>query len=259
MGISLKSRDEIELIRRAGRLVYETLERCRSVCEPGVTTDRINEEAERALAESGAMGLFKNYPTYRPGEGFPAATCISVNEEVVHGIPGERVIQDGDIVSIDFGCRIDGWCGDSATTIRVGTLRPKVRRLCDVTDHVLRIALENVRAGRRWSEIAGLMEGYAERAGMGVVKDFVGHGIGRSMHEEPKLPNFVSRALKRNDVVLEPGMVVAIEPMCTLGTDEVTTRPDQWTVATADGSCAAHYEHMVVVTENGCQLLTDGS
>ena len=246
-------------MREAGRLVHQALRRCREACTPGATTAEIDAAAERVLADHpGAEGLFKWYPTYHEGEGFPAVTCISVNEEVVHGIPGQRVIQEGDVVSVDFGVRYKGWCGDSATTIMVGKVSPDRQRLCEVTEHVLHIAIENIRPGRRWSRIAAMMQRYAEQAGMGVIRDYVGHGIGRSMHEEPKVPNFASRELMRHDIELVPGMVLAVEPMCTLGTDRTRTLDDNWTVVTADGKAAAHYEHTIAVTEDGCEVLTDG-
>ncbi len=259
MAISLKSRDEIEKMRLAGKIVHEALSRCAEVCKAGVTTAEVDAEAEKVLAKhDGAVGLFKWYPTYQQGEGFPACTCVSVNQEVVHGIPGSRGLKNGDVVSIDFGCRINGWCGDSATTVLVGNVAADVRRLCEVTEHVLRIAIENIKPGVNWSSIARLMEGYAKKAGFGVVRDFVGHGIGKSMHEDPKVPNFVSRDLKRNDIELRPGMVIAVEPMCCLGTDDVRVLSDGWTVVTTDGKPAAHYEHTITVTDTGCDVLTDG-
>ncbi|MDH3583996.1 MAG: type I methionyl aminopeptidase [Phycisphaerae bacterium] len=259
MAICLKSTDQIDHMRQAGRLVHEALQRCRAICEPGVTTARLDQEAEEVLAESGAIGLFKNYPAPSPNvPPFPAVTCVSVNEQVVHGIPGDRVVADGDLVSIDFGVRINGWCGDAATTILVGQVRPAWKKLCQVTEHVLQVAIENLRPGRRWSEIARLMQNYAEESGVSVVKDFVGHGIGEQMHEEPKVPNFVSKELLRHDITLEPGMVLAIEPMCALGGEQVRLGADGWTVVTASGEPAAHYEHTVAVTEDGCEVLTDG-
>lgn len=259
MAISYKTPEQIEKMRAAGRLVHEGLRRCREACVPGVTTAKINAEAEQLLEEHGAMGLFKWYPTYRPGEGFPAATCISVNEEIVHGIPGDRVIEDGDVVSIDFGVKIDGWCGDSATTVLVGDVDADVKRMCEVTEHVLSIAIQNMRPGTKWSRVAGFMESYARQAKLGIVKEFVGHGIGQTLHEEPKVPNFVSRELRRRDFQLMPGMVLAVEPMCCLGGDDVKVLDDQWTVVTFDGRPAAHYEHTIAVTEDGCEILTDGN
>lgn len=245
-------------MRAAGRVVHQVLQRCREVCKPGVTTREIDEEAYRTFTQLGARGLFKNYPTYKEGQGFPANTCISVNEEVVHGIAGDRVIRGGDIVGVDCGVMVDGWCGDSATTILVGEVAPDTRKLCEDTQHVLRLAIENIRPGRRWSQVARLMQNYAEAMGYGVVRDFVGHGIGSKMHEEPKVPNFVTRELLSDDIMLRPGVVLAIEPMCNLGTKDTVTLDDKWTVVTADRLPSAHYEHTVAVTPDGCDVLTDG-
>lgn len=259
MQIRLKTPQEIEKMRRAGRVVREALNACREMCREGVTTAEIDAVAEQVLDKHGAVGLFKWYPTYEPGKGFPAVTCISVNEEVVHGIPGDRKIQAGDIVSIDCGANLDGWCGDSAITFMVEPITTRVRKLCEDTQHVLQIAIENIRPGRTWSQVAGLMESYAERQNYGIVREFVGHGIGQKMHEDPKLPNFVSSELRRRDISLKPGMVLAVEPMCTLGQDRVKVLDDQWTVVTADRQPAAHYEHTIAVTEDGCSVLTDGN
>jgi len=245
-------------MRVAGRIVRKVLDHCREICKPGITTREIDEQGREVFESLGARGLFKNYPTYRSGEGFPANLCISVNEEVVHGIAGSRVVKEGDIVGVDCGVEFDGWCGDSATTIMVGEVRPEVRRLCEVTEHVLALAIENIRPGRKWSQVARLMQGYAENAGMGVVRDFVGHGIGKKMHEDPKVPNFVSRELLRHDIDLSEGMTLAIEPMCNLGVAEVITLSDGWTVVTADHKPSAHFEHTVAVTANGADVLTDG-
>ena len=258
MAITLKNKEELERMRAAGRIVHKVLQQCRRMCEPGTTTREIDEEAYRIFIADGARGLFKNYPTYRPGEGFPANLCISVNEEVVHGIAKDRAIQSGDIVSIDCGVELNGWCGDAATTVMVGHVRPEVRKLCEVTEHVLKLAIENIKPGRRWSQIARLMQAYAERHQLSVVRDFVGHGIGRTMHEDPKVPNFWSKELLRNDILLREGVVLAIEPMCNLGEKDVVTLEDGWTVLTADRQPSAHYEHTVAVTGNGADLLTDG-
>ncbi len=245
-------------MRAAGRIVHAVHQLCKEMCQPGVTTREIDEEAARMIEAAGGKGLFKNYPTYRPNEGFPSNLCISVNEVVVHGIADDRKIQDGDIVGIDCGVQLDGWCGDAATTIMVGNVRPEVRKLCEVTQQVLELAIENIRPGRTWSQIARLMQSYAERAGFSVVRDFVGHGIGRSMHEDPKVPNFVSRELIRHDIVLREGVVLAVEPMCTLGSKDVMTLDDGWTVVTVDRQPAAHYEHTIAVTADGADVLTDG-
>ncbi|MCC6681060.1 MAG: type I methionyl aminopeptidase [Phycisphaeraceae bacterium] len=258
MAIQLKTRQEIEKMRAAGRVVRRVLDGCRRLCQPGVTTRQIDEEADRLIRENHAQGLFKNYPTYRPGEGFPSTICISVNEVVVHGIADERRLKDGDIVGIDCGVQLDGWCGDSATTVLVGDVAPEVRKLCQDTEHVLELAIDNMRPGRKWSQVARLMQNYAESQGYGVVRDFVGHGIGQKMHEEPKVPNFVSRDLLRNDIELREGMVLAVEPMCNLGSRDVRTLDDGWTVVTVDRKPSAHYEHTVAVTADGVEVLTDG-
>lgn len=257
-GASLKSPKEIEKMRAAGRIVHCTLQRVAELCKPGVTTRELDEAGCEVFTQAGARGLFRNYPTYRPGEGFPANLCISVNEEVVHGVAGDRVIQDGDIVSFDCGVMLGQWCGDSATTVLVGDVRQEVRKLCEVTQHVLAIAIENMQPGRHWSTIARLMENYAKRHGLGVVENYVGHGIGRSLHEEPQVPNYVSPQLQRNDIVLREGLVLAIEPMCNLGVAETLTLSDGWTVVTADAKPSAHYEHTIAVTAKGAEVLTDG-
>lgn len=258
MALVLKSKEQIEKMRAAGRVVHQVLEHCRSICKPGITTRDLDEQAYEVFTAAGARGLFKNYPTYRPGEGFPSNLCISVNEVVVHGIASDRVIREGDIVGVDCGVQLDGWCGDSATTIMVGAVKPEVRRLCEVTRHCLELAIDNIKPGRLWSQIARLMQNYAERQGMSVVRNYVGHGIGQKMHEEPQVPNYVSRETMRNDIVLKEGVVLAIEPMCNLGTAETLTLADGWTVVTADRKPSAHYEHTVAVTAHGADVLTDG-
>ena len=259
MAIRLKQRHELDRMRAAGRVVRQVHDKCRELCRPGVTTQEIDDAADKVMRDAGAVGLFKNYPTYKPNEGFPANLCISVNDVVVHGIAGDYQVRDGDIVGIDCGVMLNGWCGDAATTILVGNVDKKVRRMCEATEHCLQIAIDHIKPGRRWSQIARLMQNYAESKGYGVVRDFVGHGIGQKMHEEPKVPNFVSRDLLKDDIVLREGIVLAIEPMCNLGTREVRTLSDGWTVVTIDGKASAHYEHTVAVTRNGAEVLTDGN
>lgn len=256
--IRLKTKNEIEKMRAAGRIVRQVHEMCREMCKPGVTTRQIDEAADVLIREKGGIGLFKNYPSYRAGEGFPAHLCISVNDVVVHGIADDRPIEDGDVVGIDCGVKFDGWCGDAANTILVGDVVEETRNMCEATEHCLQIAIDQIKPGKRWSQIARLMQKYAEDRGYGVVKDFVGHGIGSNMHEEPKVPNFVSRDLLKNDILLREGIVLAIEPMLNLGTQEVKTLGDGWTVVTLDGKPSAHYEHTVAVTATGSDVLTDG-
>jgi methionyl aminopeptidase len=253
-----KTPEELEKMRAAGRVVRKVHNTVAELCKPGITTGELDEAAQRVIDESGARGLFKNYPTYKPGEGFPGTLCISVNEEVVHGIAGKRMIQDGDVVGIDCGVELDGWCGDAANTLLVGDVADDVRRMCEATQRCLEIAIENIKPGRKWSQIARLMQGYAEARGYGVVREFVGHGIGKTMHEEPKVPNYVSRETRQDDIDLREGIVLAIEPMLTLGSRQVKTLSDQWTVVTVDGKASAHYEHTVAVTRDGADVLTDG-
>lgn len=251
--IILKTERDLEAMRPACAVASAVLAEIIAFIQPGVTTREVDEFAAAVIKRHGARSAFLGYRNY------PCHTCISVNDEVVHGIPGGRRVAEGDIVSVDFGVRIDGWCGDAATTILVGQVGAEERKLCEATEHVLRIAIENIRPGRKWSQVAQRMQGYAERQGLSVIKDFVGHGIGRMLHEEPKIPNFVSPELLRSDIELVPGLVLAVEPMCALGSDRVKMLSDGWTVVTADGRAAAHYEHMIAVTESGCSVLTDGN
>lgn len=247
-------------MRVSGRVVHEALRRMTEAAKPGLTTADLDAVAQGVLDETpGAIPLFKDYPSSTPGVGpFPAVTCISVNEEVVHGIPGGRELVDGDVVSVDFGVRIDGWCGDSATTILVGEVPERTRLLCEITQKALDVAIENMRPGKRWSAIARQMQRVCEEAGMAVIRDFVGHGIGMNLHEEPKVPNFYSHELAMHDIVLSPGLILAVEPMCALGTERVRPTSDGWTIVTDDGSPAAHYEHTIAVTDDGADVLTDG-
>lgn len=258
MPIILKSPREIEMMRRAGQLARTILARMASACVAGVTTGEINDIARDLLQQHGAVGLSKNYPTYKPGEGYPAETCISVNEEVVHGIPGPRRLQEGDVVTLDLALMLDNYCCDTAITVPIGTISPKVQKLVDVTRGTLELALQHMKPGKRWSDVARLMQFNVERHGFAVVREFVGHGIGRTMHEDPKVPNFVTGEQLRHDFRLKPGMTLAVEPMVVMGKREVVLLDDFWTVVTADRLPAAHFEHTVVVTETGVDVLTDG-
>jgi len=241
-------------MRKAGLVVWEAHQTARALVRPGVTTGEIDAAIEQCFREHGAIPLFKGVPGKIP---FPAVTCISVNEEVVHGIPGKRALREGDIVSIDTGCKLDGWCGDSAVTYAVGKVSAEVQRLLDVTSGVLELAIELMGTSRRWSEVAGAMATYVRRAGFSVVENFVGHGIGREMHEEPQVPNFQSPQLRRSgDFALEPGLVIAVEPMVNIGGKHVKSLPDHWTQATADGKPSAHFEHTVAITDKGPYILT---
>lgn len=244
-------------MRQAGRVVADVLSKLKEVAKPGVTTADLDALAIEMSQAVGAETLFKGVRSPHARQPFPGAICASVNNEVVHGIPSaQMVLQEGDILSVDFGVRLNGYCGDSAVTIPVGPISPQRQRLLDVTNHVLQIALEQARPRVRWSQIATRMQHYAEEAGFGVVRDFVGHGIGTQMHEEPKVPNFVSRELLADDIILAEGMVLAIEPMVNAGTASVRTLSNGWTVVTADGMDSAHFEHTVAITADGCQALT---
>jgi methionyl aminopeptidase len=258
MPIVLKSRREIEMMRRAGQVAHEILGKMEAAARPGVSTLELDELARAELDAAGAVALSKNYPTYKPGEGFPGHTCISVNDEVVHGIPGRRVLKDGDVVTLDLALSLNGYCVDTARTVAVGPVTPVAKRLLEVTKQTLEIAVQNMRPGKKWSDVARLMQYNVERNGFSVVREFVGHGIGSKMHEDPKVPNFVDPEQLRGDFKLRPGMTLAVEPMVVAGRRDVDLLPDKWTVVTEDGQPAAHFEHTVAVTEVGVDVLTDG-
>ena len=257
MAITLRSPREIELMRRASTVVVDVLSKLQKVAEPGVTTAQLDRVALQMTADAGAQALFKGVRSPYARIPFPGAICASVNEQVVHGIPSEDTkLEDGDILSIDFGVKLDGYCGDAAVTIPIGEVSESKRRLMDVTRQVLDIAVATVAPAIKWSHVAAKMQDYAESAGFSVVKDFVGHGIGRKMHEEPRLPNFVNDDLLANDIVLAEGMVLAVEPMINAGSSAVRTLKNGWTVVTRDNKCSAHFEHTIVIVENGCEVLT---
>ncbi|MHC4089331.1 MAG: type I methionyl aminopeptidase [Planctomycetota bacterium] len=258
-GIVLKSRREIELMRSAGALVHDVLTRVEELVVPGVTTAELNAVAEEMIARAGATALFKGVTTPQAKVPFPAALCTSVNEEVVHGVPSERILKEGDIVSVDCGVRLNGYCGDSAWTIAVGTVSDQVSHLMRVTREALDLAVREIRSGRMWSEVAGRIHRLVEGQELSVVREFVGHGIGQEMHEEPKVPNYVDRRRRQADFRLVEGMTLAIEPMVNLGGPEVVySGRERWAVCTKDRKYAAHYEHTVAVTADGADVLTDG-
>jgi len=257
MAITLRSRREIELIRRAGAVVADVLLKLKEIAEPGVTTGQLDAIASQMTADAGAEALFKGVRNPLSRIPFPGAICASINKQVVHGIPSENTkLKDGDILSVDFGVKLDGYCGDAAVTIAIGEISENKRRLLDVTKRVLNIAIAKSAPAVRWSQIAAEIQQYAESAGFSVVKDFVGHGIGKQMHEEPRVPNFVSDELLADDIVLTKGMVIAVEPMVNIGTDGVRTLKNEWTVVTKDRKCSAHFEHTIAIMENGCEVLT---
>lgn len=248
-------------MRRAGLIVWETFQLARSMVRPGVSTEEIDAAIEQFYIQRQCEPLFKHYPnSTEGGPPFPAVTCISVNREVVHGIPSKRKLVEGDIISIDTGCKYNGWCGDAAVTIPVGNVGPDIQRLLNITRDVLHLAIRRMGERRWWSEVAEEMQQFVRKAGYSVVEDFVGHGIGRTMHEDPQVPNFVKRGFRRgrNDFRLVPGLVIAVEPMVNMGTKDVRVLPDQWTQVTADGRASAHFEHTVALTESGPAVLTAG-
>ncbi|MDE3186314.1 MAG: type I methionyl aminopeptidase [Acidobacteriota bacterium] len=250
MTVVLKSSQEIEKMRRAGRVVREVLELVRSHVKPGATTLDLERVAEKRIAELGARPAFKGY------HGFPCVLCTSVNSEVVHGIPSpKRVLKEGDIVSVDCGAIIDGFFGDAAITVPVGErIHPDTARLLRVTEASLQSAIAAVKPGATLGDIGAAVQGVVEAEGFSVVRDFVGHGIGSHMHEDPQVPNFgeAGRGMK-----LRPGMVIAIEPMVNAGKPDVRVLKDGWTAVTDDGSMSAHFEHTVAVTATGATVLTE--
>jgi methionyl aminopeptidase len=257
MAITLRSRREIDLIRKAGIVVAEVLSKLHEEVKPGISTAELDRLAERITRQAGAEALFKGVVSPYAKRPFPGVICTSLNEQVVHGIPSDMVkLKEGDVLSIDYGDRLGGYCGDAAVTIAVGEVSAEKRKLIDITRKVLDIAIATSKPGLRWSEIAAKMQQCAESAGFSVVRDFVGHGIGTEMHEEPRVPNFVSDELLANDIYLREGMILAIEPMINAGTQAVRTLKDGWTVVTKDGKCSAHFEHTIAIVKSGCEVLT---
>ena len=259
MPIVLKSRREIEMMRQAGRVLIPIVEKMKAACTVGATTREIDEIARVDIERVGAISPIKDYGKNLKEPGFPGYTCISINEEVVHGIPGPRKLKDGDIVKIDAAIILNGYCADTATTVVVGRMPPKIQKLLDVTKQTLELAIQNIKPDRKWSDVARLIQWNVERHGFSVVREFVGHGVGRSMHEEPKVPNFVTPEQLRGDFRLKVGTTIAVEPMVVMGKREVVLLDDQWTVVTVDRQPAAHFEHTIAVTETGCEILTNGS
>jgi methionyl aminopeptidase len=245
--IVCRSAAEIERLARVNALVARVLAELRSVVVPGVTTAEVDMLAEQRLTEAGAVPAFKGY------HGFPATICASVNEQVVHGIPSARKLVEGDILSVDLGAKLDGFYGDSAVTVPVGRISPEAERLLAVTEGSLDEALRKVKAGARISDIGAAVQAHVEGHGFSVVREFVGHGIGTKLHEEPQIPNYGPAGRGPR---LAEGMVLAIEPMVNMGKATVKVLEDGWTAVTKDGSLSAHFEHTVVVTGDGCRVLT---
>ncbi len=250
----LKSPREVGLMREAGKLVAQALRLCRAMAKPGVKTLDIDRSVEDLFARHGAVPLFKGYPGQKVP--FPASTCLSINEQVVHGIPGQRVLKNGDLFKIDTACKLNGWCADAAATIIVGEVRPEWHRLVQVAEEVLQIAIDEMGRRKWWSEVAMRMQQHAESAGFSVVQQYVGHGIGRIMHENPQVPNFVNREVRKHDFKLEEGLVLAIEPMVNMGRSDVDVLRDHWTVITRDGLPSAHVEHTIAISEGKVVVVT---
>jgi len=250
--ILLKSKDEIDRMRAANAIVAEILLEVRSRVRPGVSTAELDALAEELTLAKGARPAFKGYTV--GGRVFPASICISINDEVVHGIPSERrVLREGDIVGLDFGVCYRGYFGDAAMTVPVGRVTPEAQQLMTVTRDALAAGIDAVRPGSHVADISAAIQDTAERAGYSLVREFVGHGIGRSLHEDPQVPNYRTGA---RGVRLQEGLVLAIEPMVNAGRPEVYVKDDGWTAATRDGRLSAHFEHSVAVTENGPYILS---
>jgi len=259
MAVSLRSSREIELIRRAGCVVADVLSKLSWMAKAGVSTAELDRTALEMVRQAGGTALFKGVRSPSSRTRFPGAICVSRNNEVVHGVPSESVVlENGDIVSIDFGVGLAGYCADAAVTVGVGRVDGEKQRLMDVTREVLGLAMAAARPGVKWSSIAAAMQHHAESAGFSVVREFVGHGIGKQMHEEPRIPNFVGDEMKDEDFLLAEGMVLAVEPMINAGSSRVRTLGNGWTVVTEDGGCSAHFEHTLAIVEGGCEILTAG-
>jgi methionyl aminopeptidase len=251
MELELKSKDDLERMRRAGQIVAEVLERLQVEVKPGVTTLDLDRIAEEMTRKRGAVPAFKGYQV--GSRVFPAALCVSINEEVVHGIPAPRALKEGDIVGLDFGVVVEGYYGDAAVTVPVGKISPQAQHLLDATRESLWQGIRTIKVGSRLGDLSHAIQRYAESAGLSVVREFVGHGIGRRLHEEPQVPNFGEPGRGR---LLREGMVLAIEPMLNLGEPGVMVKEDGWTAVTRDGSLSAHFEHSVAITAEGPVVLT---
>jgi len=243
-----RSQTELQVMNRCNRLNWEILQELAAKVSPGITTRELDQRAERLAHQAGALPAFKGY------RGFPASLCVSVNDEIVHGIPGDRVLMEGDIVSLDFGLLKDGYYGDAALTVPVGKVATDTQRLLEVTQEALKRGISAARAGGHLGDISWCVQEHVEKNGFSVVREFVGHGIGTELHEEPQVPNYGSPG---QGPLLEQGMVLAIEPMVNAGGAQVMLDPDRWTARTADRSLSAHFERTVAVTSNGPWILGD--
>ena len=246
--IILKTKQEIEQLRICNQIVARVLEELRQIIQPGITTGELNDRAEQSIKNHGATPAFKGY------RGFPAGLCTSINEQIVHAIPDERKLKEGDIISLDLGAKLNGFYGDAAITVPVGNIGNKAEKLLRVTEESLYKGIEQAVVGNRLSDISQSIQAWVESHGYSVVRDFVGHGIGRSLHEEPQIPNFGNPVPNPR---LQEGMVFALEPMVNEGSYEIRILSDGWTAVTADGSLSAHFEHTVAITSNGPIILSE--
>ncbi len=254
--IILKSKSEVAAMREAGRIVAEAIAEVREHVKPGVTTVELDEMAERVIRKRGAIPPFKGYPNQhygKKGKPFPGSLCLSVNEELVHGIPSKRALQDGDILTIDCGAIYQGWVGDSAVTVGVGEIDPEAQRLLEVTEKAMWAAIGRARAGSHAGDVSAALENVVTSAGFNVVREYTSHGVGRNLHEDPQIPNYGKPG---HGPRLRAGMTIAIEPMVLAGHPDTVVRPDQWTVASKDGRLTAHFEHTIAVTDGEAQVLT---
>lgn len=253
MKIFLKTEDEIELMRKANRLVGKTLGEIAKHIKPGVTTLQLDKVAEEFIRDNGAIPTFKNFPNPF-GNPFPASICTSVNDVVVHGIPDDKtVLKEGDVISVDCGTLLDGFNGDSCYTFCVGEVEPEIKQLLKVTKESLYLGIESAVAGKHVGDIGNAVQSHCESFGYGIVRELTGHGIGKDMHEDPSVPNYGN---KGNGVLLKSGMCIAIEPMVTMGDRSIYMMPDRWTIRTRDGKPAAHFEHTVVVRRGKAEILS---
>jgi methionyl aminopeptidase len=250
-----KTAAELEKMRRSGLLVYKLLHTLKDMAVEGSTTMDLEVAAEKMISDAGAKPAFKGYYVPAAGEAFPFVLCTSVNEEIVHGMPNaKRVLKKGDIVSIDTGVKLDGYYGDSAITVPIGEVSEETRKLLAVTQESLELAIGQVRNGNRLFDVCSTVENHVKSNGFSIVREYVGHGIGTQLHEEPQVPNYVDR--KNENPRLKPGMVLAVEPMVNAGRPEVVVLKDKWTAVAKDHSYSAHFEHCIAVTENGPWVLT---
>ena len=250
--IFLKTDDEIELLRQSNLLVGKTLAEVAKMIKPGVTTKELDKVAEEFIRDHGAIPTFKGYPSPYGGP-FPGTLCTSVNEQVVHGIPNDVPLKDGDIISVDCGTLLNGFCGDSAYTFCVGEVDPEIKELLRTTKEALYLGIENAVHGKRLGDIGFAIQSHCEAKSYGVVREFVGHGIGREMHEDPQVPNYGKRG---SGTMLKKGMCLAIEPMVTMGKPQIYMMPDKWTIRTRDGKLAAHYEHTIAIHNGKADILS---